>query len=907
LIWVWSFEAQAQVNWYLTFSGSSGSPINNIMSISASGKEKGYVLPSHLKLRELRGMAIGADGGFYVTNSFEKDSKILKFEDPLNPSFVADIITPDVSEGLIHPYGITFSPKGYLYVSNQDSNVVSNYEIRGPQAQPGSLSPFLETSYSRGSFYPGTFVPALSAMPGAPPFTPIPSTEGGLTFQGRHSVRGIAFGPKGKLYVADEAQNRIAIYDNKGNIVGELTHPHLEAPAQVIFNLEDGQVYVGSTKTHRIFQYNPQEKIFEVFANDATYLKDVSGLAFDGEGNLYAASRTNRTLSIFDENGKFQKGFASHVKFEDDLEMILPVFPSLILAKGENQKITSPTTFGYVNLSSPSASLSVEKEGSLTILGSGFMKLTQGNLRIDGATKGFSLLMEGGNLEGSGNVHLWSSLSNTGGTFQPNHLTLSGDYEQGPQGIFEVNLEQSSEPLLTVNGDVSLDGKLLLVSPTPSLEPQNLKIMSVQEGTITGQFATSLIQNSQGTYLLNSTNNLLNGEVHYDQNQVTVALSRKPYNSLGARGPVPQALDRALQKGASPTFHPLIESLDLLPISEAKDALDQLHTSHSSHLAGIVGQSYSLVNDQVQNHLLNVRQNRRGHRTMLNDCFSEAQKNQRITSGKSSAWMQTSGQAWRQSHTHRGVGLRAQSVGTSLGVDSEVDEGIYLGILGGYTANKAHFQKHRGQGDVKNYYAGLYGMVLNGPIYLDGNVILGRDNYHQKRHIHSLHHSLKAHHHGFSVSTWWEVGYGIDVGCLTLTPFGQAGYENIRESKYGEKGTVARLKVKGHTSQFIRTQLGFHLDQTFKWGNVVIQPDITLAWLYKGAIGHSGIRQGFAENPTASFFKTRGEAKNRNQFAPSISTVVEFENHLFLAADIGAEVGGGERLIEGFLRVGVRF
>lgn len=319
-----------QTAWYVTFSGESATPINNIYVLSVTnGAFVSTLAPTATGFNELRNMAIGPDNKLYVTNSNKDNSRIVVFS-ALNPdgvtrNFLGNFVTPANSAGLVHPYFLTFDPFGNLYVSNQDTNIVLGFY--GPnsqfaqQARP--LSPFLRANFSGGTFFAGTFVPAFSAK--IPPATSVPQNQGGLTGNSSNSVRGIAFAPNHTLYVSDEANDRIAVYNSDtGALINVISDSHTIKPDQLFFNLSDGLIYIACPGSNRIETYNPQTHTLNTFIHDAARLSSVSGIAFGEDGNFYAGDRDDMVINQYDSAGNFIKIFAG--PFTDSPEGIMPLY-----------------------------------------------------------------------------------------------------------------------------------------------------------------------------------------------------------------------------------------------------------------------------------------------------------------------------------------------------------------------------------------------------------------------------------------------------------------------------------------------------------------------------------------------------------------------------------------------------
>jgi hypothetical protein len=330
---------------YVSFSGESSTPIENIYALSPSGAVVATdVLDPSATYRELRGMAIGPDLRLYVCQAHKHASNLLVFGAAAGAGgytrpYEGTFASPFSSSGLLHPYQGIFGTDGNLYVSSQDTNVVTAFAGPGG-SQPGSAlpnAPFLLASYPAGTFNPGTFVAAASAAAGVPAFTPVPADQGGLTFsatgKSSHSVRGLAFDGDGHLYVADEGNNRVGVYAAKtGDFLGAITQStnhSLENPVALWFDLPSGNLYIGSPGNARVFyfpvaQVPSQDFIAEVLVHDDDRLSKVSGIALDSTGLLYTCNRQTNEIDQWSTDGGFLQTFATG--FEDSPEQILPIY-----------------------------------------------------------------------------------------------------------------------------------------------------------------------------------------------------------------------------------------------------------------------------------------------------------------------------------------------------------------------------------------------------------------------------------------------------------------------------------------------------------------------------------------------------------------------------------------------------
>jgi DNA-binding beta-propeller fold protein YncE len=339
---------------YVSFSGESGEKIQNVGALSETGEYLGEVLNGGGPYDELRGLAVDAGGRLYVANAYKKGSAVDVFSATINGDgwsrdYLGTLITPKDSKALLHPYGVAFDGKN-LFVSSQDTNVVSSYAISGkkmPKAKTQPVAPYLMKLNKKGGYYDGTFVASADPVtvgkkkPQTPPA--VDPKDGGLSMEGfdpqtveqephtadasdealpakqqaRHSVRGIAFAGK-RLYVADQAKDRVGVYGHKsGTFHGWIdatadtsANPNaMDKPVGIAVNPANGQIYVGSPKNEAIFAYDPSTSVLSLVISSATSsttghlpsaadaLQDLSGLSFTPDGStLIFGSRKQMQL-----------------------------------------------------------------------------------------------------------------------------------------------------------------------------------------------------------------------------------------------------------------------------------------------------------------------------------------------------------------------------------------------------------------------------------------------------------------------------------------------------------------------------------------------------------------------------------------------------------------------------------
>ena len=356
---------------YVSFSGEAGSKIENVGAFSSDGTRLGLVLSDGGPYRELRGLALDTAGRLYVADAFKKGSAVDVFSAAINAdgysrNVLGTLITPKSSKALLHPYGVAFDG-GDLFVSSQDTNVVSGYAISGkktPSAKNLPVAAYLEKLHSKGDYYGATFVASAQPVTVGKKTPPaVDPDQGGLSAvgfdapeaaenhspdcvaddklpakqQARHSVRGIAFAGK-RLYVADQAKDRVGIYGHKnGTFHGWIdttddasANPNkLDKPVGLALSPTDGRIYIGSPNNEAIFAYDPSSKKLALVVSSASHgagdaLKDLSGLAFTPDGMLLFGSRSQQQLYQLDPSEPSSLS-AFGAKLEDGPECLLVV------------------------------------------------------------------------------------------------------------------------------------------------------------------------------------------------------------------------------------------------------------------------------------------------------------------------------------------------------------------------------------------------------------------------------------------------------------------------------------------------------------------------------------------------------------------------------------------------------
>ncbi|MFH1209054.1 MAG: autotransporter outer membrane beta-barrel domain-containing protein [Candidatus Omnitrophota bacterium] len=226
-------------------------------------------------------------------------------------------------------------------------------------------------------------------------------------------------------------------------------------------------------------------------------------------------------------------------------------------------------------------------------------------------------------------------------------------------------------------------------------------------------------------------------------------------------------------------------------------------------------------------------------------------------------WMQGLGSHIEQD-TCKGIeGYKANTWGTTIGVDKMLDNHWRMGLAGGYGwAGVKSKTPGSPSDDINSYQGTIYGSYdsldlnkarqggkksyeavrsqVEDSWYVDGMFSFTQNNFDSRREswlTPANKRVAKADHYGQQYSTNFEAGYTLtleETKELEVTPFASIGYNYLYMNSYKEKGANAlNLNVDGEGFHQLEQSLGMKLVYPMvseKAGTFI--PSVKAAWLY---------------------------------------------------------------------------
>ncbi len=569
--------------------------------------------------------------------------------------------------------------------------------------------------------------------------------------------------------------------------------------------------------------------------------------------------------------------------------------------------------------------------GTLTKAGSGTVALTgvntytgatsinAGTLAVNGSITSPVTVNNGGTLGGSGTINGAVTMA-SGGILAPGNsigtLTVNGQMSFAAGSVYRVEVDPAGNAdrinVTGAPGTASLGGATVDVQASAGSYQANTRytILSATGG-VTGIFGAV-------------TSNLafLTPSLAYDANNVFLSLARNQVSFADAGAtPNQRAAAATLQAsaaGATGDLATVINAVTGLSVSQAQAAFESaggaslvaLHHA-SAAFAGGFGQ-------QLQGRMeagtpgAGLGQAAFGSPLLLaanhwqtdGEFVAQAGMGAALDSAQRAAqrgfWMRAYG---AESHTDsdgNAAGNRLRGSGLSLGVDTELREGLVLGAALTSGDSRVSFSGLADAGKSRGNGLGVYGSYAAGPWSFKGLASLAWNTSHMDRAIAfgGLSRTASSDFDSRSQSLYAEVSHDLPQGSYLLQPLAALSYVRTKTADFTETGAGAlNLQVAGQTTRSTRTVLG--AKTVHQVGKLKVEPRLT--WAHEFGNVNAPLAASYTGAPGAGSFQVSGVALKRDSLALGLGVSGQLGRGFTLTADAQWEGNAQQRNLAFFV------
>ncbi len=482
-------------------------------------------------------------------------------------------------------------------------------------------------------------------------------------------------------------------------------------------------------------------------------------------------------------------------------------------------------------------------------------------------------IFSGGALNlGSSGLFVNNGIISPGGKNILQETYMTGDFIQTPEGIYEVSLDfdSNSSDKITETGSAHMDGAVALATLNPArLMPgkHRVMVMSATGGIIDNGLELNVAPSAVVTYFLRQPD-AYDLAVDYDIDFSPNGLS-KNQDIIG------EYFNDVQLAGGSPAMDPYIIQLFELPDTKAlaqvyEPLIPDFYNHFTDTTIMLVGQAMELVSGRMRNlqragrmfsSLVPVKTMfssgepvmlaYNGSSTNMLGLFNMADSSQ-----KYGVWMDVSGIVADKSSEGDFTGYDFDSLGISGGFDAMLNDNILAGLALSVSKTVININHDEGSGDIKNFFASIYGSFFTDDFYLNGIISYGRHEYRSSRYLDVF--SVPTHttskHHGNSFSFYGEGGYMLRFSKWIFQPYAGVEFAYLDESSFMEKGAGAMsIIIKDRYTRSLVSDVGARLSRSFRVGSGTFTPEVSAAWSHDYHVDDRSLTSTFAGFPGASF------------------------------------------------------
>ncbi|MBE0621830.1 MAG: autotransporter domain-containing protein, partial [Burkholderiales bacterium] len=502
----------------------------------------------------------------------------------------------------------------------------------------------------------------------------------------------------------------------------------------------------------------------------------------------------------------------------------------------------------------------------------------------------------------------------SGGVFAPGNsigtITVNGSLAFSAGSIYRVEVDAAGNAdrinVTGTPGTATIDGGTVDVQAGAGTYQANTQYTILDAtGGVTGTFA-------------DVTSNLafLTPTLAYDANSVMLALARNDLSFASAAAtPNQEAVATVLQAasaGATGDLATVVNTVTSLSAPQAQAAFDSIGGASlialrraGTAFAGGFGQ-------QLNRQLGLIASNESARQTAAfgsplqlaaNDWFADAQPVYAQAGAPSGSlaqdnargmWLRAYGADNRTDGDANAAGDTLRSGGITLGADTEVRDGLVLGVAATTGTSHLSFDGISDTGRSRGTALGVYASYVAGPWTYKGIAGTAWNANHMDRNVMvgAIARSATSDFDSRSQSLYAEASYDIQQTGFMLQPLAALSYVRTQTDGYTETGAGALdLQVSEQTTESTRTLLG--AKTVHELGRLKLEP--RLLWAHEFGNVNAPLSASLAAAPAAGSFQVSGVALKRDSVILGFGVSGELRKGISLYADAQMETNSRQR------------
>ncbi|WP_076592703.1 autotransporter domain-containing protein [Herminiimonas arsenitoxidans] len=609
-----------------------------------------------------------------------------------------------------------------------------------------------------------------------------------------------------------------------------------------------------------------------------------------------------------------------------------------VIMNGNATMNTNGNILSVTGVISGTGSLIKDGIGNLILTGTntygGTTSINAGILSVNGAITSTANVNNGGTLGGTGTVGNTTIAS--GGVLAPGNsigtLNVAGNLNFASGSIYRVEVDAAGNNDRTnVTGTANLNGTLDIQASAGTYAANTTYTILHATGGLSGTF-TSVTSNL--AFLIPT----LTYELVSDNVRLTLTRNSTSYSSVAVT-PNQIATSTSLQSmsGATGDLANVMTAVTGLSAEQARASYDAMSGASLSAMSR-AGAGFSAgVGSQMRARLAAVSGNSSSATAFespvqlsgndhVYDLFSSSstasQSSSRTSSGLTGLgasadssvnnygrgfWLRGYGNYQSTSSDGNGVASTVRSNGLSVGFDTEVSEGLVVGVAGTFGKSSLRFDSND-TGRSRDRAIAAYASYKTGPWNFNGsaNFAFNSSNMARQIAVGALTRTATSAFDGNTASVYGEATYDIQMQSWMLQPLAALSLSRSKTDGFTEQGAGAlNLQVAGQTTNSVKTLFGAKAQ--FEVGQVKLEP--RLAWGHEFGDANAPMTMQFAGSAAPSFLVS-GVKLPRNSviaglgISSNISKNSNSNSNLSLFADVQGEYNSRQSNVA--LLVGIR-